>query len=197
MSSPQSQSSTQSAAFIPSRIDAVLRLAVSATSRAPASHLPRRLNELFRQLGQLAPTTAPDDLEELIWALWISHADEDAAERMASACDAIVRGTFDVAATLLDDLVTRFPDWAEAWNKRALVAYIQHRDAEALADMARVLAIEPRHFGALAGFGQLCLRLSHLHEARAAFTIALQFNPHLQGVAELIAQISEQVSVLQ
>jgi hypothetical protein len=58
------------------------------------------------------------------------------------------------------------------------------------------LLLEPRHFGAVAGFGQICLRNGHLNEARAAFQVALSINPHLRGLRELIAELDPQTLML-
>ncbi len=165
----------------------MLPLVLSSPERAPARHLPRRLSALFRELHKPQPATAPDDIVELIWALWISHEDVNSADAMAMACDAIVRGAFAVASQILDDLVIRHPDWPEAWNKRAVVAFIERRDGDAIADIARVLSLEPRHFGALSGFGQICLRQGRPSDARAALILALSCNPYLQGLDDLIA----------
>jgi Flp pilus assembly protein TadD len=88
------------------------------------------------------------------------------------------------------------PTWPEAWNKRATLAFIEKRDAECLADIARVLELEPRHFGAVSGFGQICLRRGHLNEARAAFQVALAINPHLQGLREIITDLSPEALML-
>jgi hypothetical protein len=52
------------------------------------------------------------------------------------------------------------------------------------------LTLEPRHFGAVAGFGQICLRHGRPAEAKAAFEVALQLDPHLQGLRELINRLS-------
>jgi hypothetical protein len=48
------------------------------------------------------------------------------------------------------------------------------------------LRLEPRHFGAVSGFAQICLRRGYLEEARASFQMALRINPHLQGVGDII-----------
>jgi hypothetical protein len=55
---------------------------------------------------------------------------------------------------------------------------------------------DPRHFGAVSGFGQICLRNGFLNEARAAFQVALSLNPHLQGLREIIDDLNPQTLML-
>ncbi|MCX7323170.1 MAG: hypothetical protein NTZ14_01755 [Hyphomicrobiales bacterium] len=170
----------------PTGIDRVLGLVLEAKSRPPAGHLPKRLNGLFRELGKPEPANDPDDIEDLIWALWISHPEGVAATAMANACEAMAAGAFDLAKPILDELVARYPDWPEAWNKRAILAFIARQDEACLADIERTLRLEPRHFGAISGFAQICVRQRRPVEAKAALTIALEIDPHLRGLRELI-----------
>jgi tetratricopeptide (TPR) repeat protein len=170
-------------------VDAVLGLVVDWTSRKPAPQLPRRLDALFRELAKPLPSRHPDEIEDLIWALWIAHPEPEAEHRMGLALEAIAAGEHEIARPLLDRLVQEHPDWAEAWNKRATLAFMEHRDEESLADIGRTLSLEPRHFGALNGFGQICLRNGRLAEARAAFQVALAVNPHMHGVREFLDEI--------
>ncbi len=172
-----------------SPVDRVLELVLTARSRPPASHLPKRLNGLFRELGKPEPANDPDDIEELIWALWISHPDTRAASAMANACEAMAAGAFDLAKPILDNLVGAYPDWPEAWNKRAILSFVNHDDSHCLADIERTLLLEPRHFGAISGFAQLCVRQKRFVEAKAALTVALKIDPHLKGLRELIESI--------
>ena len=171
------------------RLDRVLELVLDARSRMPANHLPKRLNGLFRELGKPEPANDPDDIEDLIWALWISHPEGRAATAMANACEAMAAGAFDLAKPILDELVERYPDWPEAWNKRAILAFIARQDEACLADIERTLRLEPRHFGAISGFAQLCVRQHRHVEAKAALTIALEIDPHLRGLRELIDKL--------
>ncbi len=167
-------------------LDRVLELVLDARTRPPATHLPKRLNGLFRELGKADPANDPDDIEDLIWALWISHPEGVAATAMANACEAMAAGAFDLAKPILDELVARYPDWPEAWNKRAILAFIGRQDEACLADIERTLQLEPRHFGAISGFAQICVRQRRPVEAKAALTIALEIDPHLRGLRELI-----------
>jgi predicted Zn-dependent protease len=126
----------------------------------------------------------------------MSHEDRAAEETMGAAVEAMASGSLKRARPLLDHLVTQHPDWAEAWNKRATLAYIEARHRDSLEDIRRTLELEPRHFGAISGFGQICLRNGHLNEARAAFQIALSVNPHMAGLHELLDELDPQLLML-
>jgi predicted Zn-dependent protease len=177
-------------------IDPVLRIVLELPARQPSPSLPRRLNALFRELAAPPAGRPAEEIEDLIWALWISHEDRGAEELMGEAVEALADGAFDQARPLLDQLVLRHPDWAEAWNKRATLAFVEKRDADAARDIMRTLELEPRHFGAVSGFGQICLRHGHLNEARASFQIALSLNPHLEGLREIIAELNPSALML-
>ena len=75
-----------------------------------------------------------------------------AEETMAEAIEGINIGALGAARTLLNNIIAPYPDWAEAWNKRATLSFIEKQDAECLADIEPALTIEPRHFGAIVGF---------------------------------------------
>ena len=171
-------------------IDAVFPLILALRQRRPAPGQPKRLDGLFRDLGQIKPSRDPDEIEELIWAIWIGHDDARAAADMAAAAEAMAAGALDLAEAVCARLAGQYPQWPEPWNKLATLAFLARRDAEALTDIGKVLALEPRHFGAVAGFGQICLRQQRPREASAAFQMALAINPHLQGVAEIVREIA-------
>lgn len=171
-------------------VDPVFQLILEAPERSPADGVPSRLAGLFRELSAQEPVRPVEEIEDQIWALWVSHEDRLAEETMAAAVDAISSGELQKAKPLLDHLVVKYPDWAEAWNKRATLAFIEKRDADSLLDIAQTLRLEPRHFGAISGFGNICLRNGHLNEARAAFQIALSINPHMEELRDMLEDLS-------
>ncbi len=145
--------------------DETLKLIVGLGSRRPSPAMPRRLATLF---GQLARTTDPleaSQTEDLIWGLWMQHAQADAEDRLEQATRAIAAREWDDAEALLDELVAAQPDFAEAWNKR-------------------------RHFGAICGFAQICLRHDERVAAMFAFDAALRINPHLASVRAAMADLA-------
>jgi tetratricopeptide (TPR) repeat protein len=171
-------------------VDPVFHLILEAPGHTPSLALPGRLKSLFEELSEADPARPVEEIEDQIWTLWSSHEDRVAEETLAAAIEAIASGELQKAKPLLDHLVVKHPDWAEAWNKRATLAYIEKRDADSLLDIAQTIRLEPRHFGAITGFGNVCLRNGHLNEARAAFQIALAFNPHMDELRDILENLS-------
>ncbi len=166
--------------------DEVFETVVRSSTRAPAAWLPRRLTALFIELRRFPAKADPEELTDLIWALWIRHSNEEAAGLMVAAIEAMAAGAFDLATPILDRLVDDYPDWSEAWNKRATIAFAEKRDVDGLRDIQRALIIEPRHFGAMIGFAQICIRHRRFSEAKAAFEVARRIHPHLAGLTSII-----------
>jgi Tfp pilus assembly protein PilF len=162
--------------------DETLKLILALQGRRPAPGLPRRLDTLFERLASAADAVEASQIEDAIWAAWMSHTDPVAEERLELATAAIGSGDSRAAEKLLDDLVAAHPDYAEAWNKRATLYFRVNRDAESVRDIHRTLELEPRHFGAVCGFGQICLRKGERAGALFAFDAALRINPHLGAV---------------
>ncbi|WP_439572946.1 tetratricopeptide repeat protein [Phreatobacter sp.] len=173
----------------PIAFDECLQLVLRLDAMKPSPAQPRRLDALFRDLARFRPQTPAYELQDLIWAIWTNHEDEYADEAMEQAINALAAKDYDVAHLVLDALVDARPEWAEAWNKRATLHFIKGDDGYAVADVMETLQREPRHFGAISGFAQICLRHGREPEALIAFEAALAINPHLEGVAALVAEM--------
>jgi tetratricopeptide (TPR) repeat protein len=166
---------------------------------APAK-LPRVGGDKTRGLDFLfgALKAAPDEasakhVEARIWAIWLQTPSDTAALLMLRAKAAMDAQQTDVAIKLLDAVIKLRPDYVEAWNRRATLYYLRNDYARSLADIQQVLAREPRHFGALAGLGMIMQDLGDDKRALDAFRKALDINPHLEKVPELVKQLSEKV----
>src|ERR1700675_1148076 len=128
---------------------------------SPPSDLPRRergepvynLDTLFSAL-KIAPDEASSKaIEDRIWALWIASGSDTCNLLMTRVKAATDDKDYDLAIRLLDAVIALKPGYVEAWNRRATVYYLKQDYAHAVADIAEVLAREPRHFGALSGLG--------------------------------------------
>lgn len=170
--------------------DDTLAQILSLHQQRPAASLPARLDELFSRLVADADDPMGFEVEDAIWEVWTSHPDPALAASMNQAIAAIAASDFDRGRAILDDLVATAPDYAEAWNKLATLEFLCGRDRESVAAIARTLELEPRHFGAISGFAQICLRNGDPAAARLAFEAALKLNPRLTAVRIAVEELN-------
>jgi tetratricopeptide (TPR) repeat protein len=153
----------------------------------------QRLDQLFASLKSAASDTEGEALVAEIWKIWQHSDDAELDAAMQEATALIAHGLGALAMRILDDIVARAPNWPEAWNKRATVLYILGEHDRSLADIDRVLALEPRHFGALAGMGLIRMARGEHREALAAYRRALAINPFLKERLGLIPELEKRV----
>lgn len=165
-----------------------LALIATCSRRRPLPSLPERLHGLFRLLGE-ASRERVERIEDEIWRLWMAYRDSVAAFDLERATRALAALDFGAAEGILARLIATHPDYAEAWNKRATLYYMQRRDRESVASLHRALELEPRHYGAICGFAQICLSLGDTDSALFAFDAALRVNPHLGEVRKAVDKL--------
>jgi tetratricopeptide (TPR) repeat protein len=166
-----------------------LQLISRLPARPPSAVLPSRLDELFDKLQACHERTGATRIEDAIWDVWMyddHHGAELALERAAAD---IAARRFDIAETRLAILLRRRPNWAEAWNKRATLYYVLERDDESVAAIHRTLEIEPRHFGAMCGLGEILHAHGEDEAACLVFSRALRIHPHLTEVRETLQSL--------
>lgn len=154
---------------------------VSELRESKPLYANEELNRLFEALREGKGGLESQEIEDRIWVLWCSHEEQEACARMESCIQAIAKRDDARAHKLLDEMGTRWKGWAEVWNKRATLLFLEGRDAESLSDIDRTLSLEPRHFGALCGLGQIAIRQGEPHLALAGFQAAVAINPNLAG----------------
>lgn len=160
--------------------------------QARADQSDPRLDRLFAVLHTSADLEEVDVAQSLIWDIWISHADSKSALLMRRGIFAMANGRNDEALDIFDELVERDPDYAEAWNKRATLYFLMGELDKSRSDVMRTLELEPRHFGALSGLGQIELLSGDRDRALRAFEDALDTNPHLPTARRIVNRLRSQ-----
>ena len=125
--------------------------ALLPVAQAQSQYASPRLDEAFATLKTAQTEQAAQAAADAIWILWLNPPDPELARRMGDVIALRQTGDFPAILALLDQLVVDYPDYAEAWNQRATVYFLLGNYERSLADIAKVLEFEPRHFGALAG----------------------------------------------
>ena len=153
----------------------------------------RNLDFLFGALKAAPDEETSKQVEARIWALWIASGSDTANLLMSRARTAIDANDLDLALQLLDALVKLKPDYVEAWNRRATIHYMRKEFGASMKDIQQVLIREPRHFGALSGLGMILQEFGEDKQALEVFRRALEVNPHLARIPDMVKTLSEKV----
>jgi len=164
----------------------------------PPSKLPKvphgqDLDFLFGALKAAPSADAAKAVEGRIWALWMATPSDTASLLMSRVRRATEAKNLDLAVKLLDSIVLLRPDYVEAWNRRATIHYMRKDFTRSIADIRQTLAREPRHFGALAGLGLIMQELGEDKRALDVYRKAIEVNPHLPRIPDLIKSLTEKV----
>jgi tetratricopeptide (TPR) repeat protein len=152
-----------------------------------------RLKELFSELKTATSSLEVKVVEARIWDIWTKHGDPRIDALMARGADALSVEDLDTALAAYNEVVKRDDTFAEGFNKRATVEYLRGDYTASVADIERTLALEPRHFGALSGLGEIYLKLKRKEAALKAFEAALKINPHLKGAQAHVKELKEEL----
>lgn len=175
-------------------------LALAALSLAPLSSTgvadqnDARLGPLFEILLN-APENSPDAhaAQETIWAIWLEAPTASGRILMKQGLQQMHQMDHTGAITTFSALIEFTPNFAEAWNKRATLHYLQGNFADSLADIDETLKLEPRHFGAQSGMGLVFDAMEEWEAAIDAYEKALRINPHMPQIATRLEQLREEM----
>jgi tetratricopeptide (TPR) repeat protein len=146
---------------------------------------------LLDQLKLARDEVEAEKLVAKIWAAWRQSGDPAIDDMMAQADVLMQSGRAADALALLDDVVSKAPDFAEGWNKRATLLYVMRQFDRSMADIRKVLILEPRHFGAIAGVGLIALAKGDRARALSAYEKVLEIDPLDTGARRMVDALSE------
>ena len=150
-----------------------------------------RLNQLFHEL-KVNQANAASILEQEIWALWSTHpTDEKLTARLEEGSQFVRSQQLSKAKEIFTEVINLDQNWAEAWNKRATVLYMLGKFKQSQDDIDKVLALEGRHFGALAGQGLVNIQLKNYEKAIRSYKEAQKIYPAMRSPEIMIKQIEE------
>lgn len=158
------------------------------TKRPPAT-----LDDLFARLAAAKDEGEAAGVANLIERRWARSGSDTADLLMSRAGDALKGRDFPLAVELLDRVVTLRPEWAEAWHRRATAFFLLDDPVSAIADIRRVLAKEPRHFGAWAGLGHIYMSTGDKKRALEAYRKALAIHPRLPKLREMVDRLQPEL----
>jgi tetratricopeptide (TPR) repeat protein len=156
---------------------------------AAADQADKRLPGLFDQLKTTRSPGEAEAIQQAIWSVWMESDNAEVNILMLEGVDAMSQGDLKRALAAFDSMVEIAPGFAEGWNKRATVEFLMGDLNASVADIHKTLELEPRHWGALSGLGQIYLALDNDDAALRAFKRALEIDPYLASVRAKIQEI--------
>lgn len=174
----------------------------AGTNTAPGTAVPAgeagrqrnaRLDALFRSLRQSRDEAEAREIVAEIWRAWTTSGRANVDALMQQAGAGMASRNYGLASMLLDEVVEIAPEYAEGWNRRATLRFMMSDHATSLADIDKALALEPRHFGALAGRAMIHMAAERWKMALEAYRAALAINPFLAERQQVIPELERRV----
>lgn len=156
----------------------------------------RHLRNLYAELANTADDEAARKLAQQIEQVWLTPASPTVGVLLERANKAVQDKDLDVALQFLDAAVELAPDYAEAWNRRAYVFYLQNDYGRAVGDLRRVIALDPSHFKALDGLAQIFKDTGNREAALAVFRRLADVYPNWSNIEQTIAELQREVEGL-
>ncbi|MEM1232487.1 MAG: hypothetical protein AAGH70_00035 [Pseudomonadota bacterium] len=148
---------------------------------------------LYARIQALPTGSGVGPLNGELWALWTMAPDDAAQALLDGGMEALRLGDFGAAAVQLDDLIAYCPDYAEGYNQRAFVHYLQFEFTPALERLEEAERRAPNHTGVLTGMALTLIGLGREEDAQEPLRRAVALNPWLSERALLVEPPGEEL----
>ena len=138
-----------------------------------------QLQDLFEQANRAPDFRAGRVVSDAMWKVWLRAPDEVAQGILDTGLRR--RDAYDFLGAIgeFDRLVTYCPDYAEGYNQRAYIHFLNGEYAAALTNLDMALNLQPLQVAAQAGRALTLMHLGRIREAREQLLIAVENNPWL------------------
>ena len=127
--------------------------------------------------------------EHALWSIWFRGGSPEANAHLCRGSQALNDRQVERAEQHFSAAIELCPHFAEAYNQRGIVHYLQERFDQSLHDCRKATQLMPCHFGAWAGMGHSHAHQGDLDAALSCYRRAVAINPHLDCVAEMIREL--------
>ena len=150
-----------------------------------------QLDKLFKELKNIN-TNLVLQTEQKIWKIWSTHpTNNKLTTRLEEGSQFVRDQNYLKAIDVFTEVINLDKKWAEAWNKRATVFYLIGEFQDSQNDIDKVLELEKRHFGALAGQGLVNIQLKNYEKAIRSYQQAQEIYPTMKSATIMIKHIEE------
>jgi tetratricopeptide (TPR) repeat protein len=175
-------------------LSAALAIGIGSAAAQPAGPEPEpksdaeRLEELFAELAE----PGRDDFERIegeIVRIWSKSGSDSMDLLLQRGNEALENEDYEAALDHFSALTDHAPDFAEGWNGRATAFYLMGEYSLSISDVEHVLALNPRHFGALQGLAFMFEQMGEEELALRALKAVQSLNPNRPNIKDAIIRL--------
>lgn len=153
-----------------------------------------RLDSLFVRLRRERDDAKALAIAAQIKTIWSRSGSATVDLLMQWATKAMVEKRYASALDFLNEAIALAPDYAEAWNRRATVYFLQKDYQNAMYDINRTLELEPRRFDALTSMATILRRTGLKQRALEAYQKALDVYPMMREVQKNYSDLADELT---
>jgi tetratricopeptide (TPR) repeat protein len=148
--------------------------------------------------GVLADRLHDDDARvrelaiDALWSLWFRADKPDNNQELQRIMRLNIENTGpENILARYDALIQRAPEFAEAYNQRAILLFRLGELSRAIADCDKTLKLNPYHFGAAGGMAQCYMKQKKYRVALRNYRRANRINPNMDGIQQVIQSLEQ------
>ena len=145
----------------------------------------RPIEEILDALRSDDPTFR-DRATGMFWQLSAMEAGELEFDEMLDGDEFLRVGEWASAIECFTQILSNYPEFAEAYHRRAIGHYSNGDHASAIADCLEALARQPCHFGVWHRLGVCYMAVDRYADACEAFRSAVRIQPYAEDVAQML-----------
>ncbi len=158
--------------------------AAPSDETATASRPENLSQELLDKLKDTKSEAEAATLEDEIWDAWLVSGSATVDTLMKRGLEYQQEEDLAGARDAFDKAIAILPDYAEGWNRRAVLFFNDGKYDEAIADLEFAIKLEPRHFGAWIGLAMIFESIGRPEAALKAYEKALTIHPMAQAAVQ-------------
>lgn len=167
-----------------------LEAPASSASATPSD----TLDTLFSDLKHERDDQKAKRISERIWAQWRDSGSATVNLLMQWADKAVSDRKNGLALDLLDQAIVLMPDYVEGWNRRATLHFMMGNHGKSMVDINRVLTLEPRHFGAIAGMAAILSESGNDELELRAWEQMLEIYPANRQAQQKVGELADKLA---
>jgi len=151
------------------------------------------IDGLFLRLQQAEDPDTAAQVRAMIGAIW-SHSGSPTADLLMARAESALRDAKgEIATKLLEKVVLLYPEWGQAWRRRAQSAVAAGDRDGAVLDLDKALSLEPRDFLAMRQLSELLRNAAQKQQALDLLRRAADLDPQNPDLARDVEELSREV----